>query len=248
MNVLVVGAGAMGRWFADTVRASDAAAAVAFADSDPDAASAAADTLGGRAVPLDTDERFDVVCLAVPMPAAADAIATHAPSAREAVLDVTGSATDPVEAMREHAPERERVSLHPLFAPENAPGNVAVVVDQRGPVTDDVIAAVEAAGNHCFETTAAEHDAAMETVQAKAHAAVLAFGLAAEDVPEQFQTPVSTALSDLVEQVGGGDARVYADIQAAFDGAEDVAAAAEQVADADGERFAELYDSLGGPE
>jgi prephenate dehydrogenase len=85
----------------------------------------------------------------------------------------------------------------------------------------------------------------METVQAKTHAAVLAFGLAADPVPEAFQTPISTVLFDLVEQVTGGDPRVYADIQAAFDGADDVVAAAEEIAAADDRQFRTLYDRAG---
>jgi prephenate dehydrogenase len=248
MNVLVVGAGAMGRWFADALAdGSDEPVTVAFADADPDAAAAAvADvSVEARAVPLDTDERFAVVCIAVPLPAAADAIATQAQRAQHALLDVTGSAAEPVAAMADHAPDLERLSLHPLFAPENAPGNVAVVADTGGPVTDAVLDALRARGNHCVETTAAEHDRAMETIQARAHVAVLAFGLAAEDVPDEFGTPVSDAMFDLVEQVSGGEPRVYADIQAAFDGADDVADAARQLADADAETFVDLYEEVG---
>jgi prephenate dehydrogenase len=94
------------------------------------------------------------------------------------------------------------------------------------------------------ETTPEEHDEAMETVQARAHTAVLAFALAAEDVPDAFQTPISESLFDLVEQVTGGEARVYADIQSAFDGAEDVAGAAREIADADDDAFTELYEDL----
>jgi len=239
MNLLVVGAGAMGRWFADAT--ATAFGDVAFADADPEAAAAAAGRVSGRAVGLSTDETFDAVCIAVPIPVATEAIATHAERAERAVLDVTGSARDPVAAMREHAPDCERVSLHPLFAPANAPGNVAAVVDAPGPVTDEVRAALADRGNEVFETSAEEHDRAMETVQAQAHTAVLAFGLAAEEVPAEFQTPVSAALFDVLEQVTGGDPRVYADIQEAFDGAGDVAEAARRLADADGEAFADLY-------
>ena len=248
MNVLVVGAGAMGGWFADALDAGhDRSVSVAFTDADPDAAAdaAASVTADARAVPVDTDERFDTVCIAVPMPAAEAAIATHAGRAERAVFDVTGSAEGPVAAMAEHAPDRERLSLHPLFAPANAPGNVAVVADERGPVGETVLDALRNRGNHCFETTAAEHDRAMETIQARAHVAVLAFGLAAEDVPEEFGTPVSDALFDLVEQVSGGEARVYADIQSTFDGADDVAAAARDLADADPERFVDYYEEVG---
>jgi prephenate dehydrogenase len=50
---------------------------------------------------------------------------------------------------------------------------------------------------------------------------------------------------DLVEQVSGGEPRVYADIQAAFDGADDVADAARQLADADAETFVDLYEEVG---
>jgi prephenate dehydrogenase len=243
MKVLVVGAGEMGRWFADVLVDGHADEhSLAFADADPDtAASAAADLATARTVPLDIDERFDIVCVAVPIPAAAEEIATHADRATAAVVDVTGVATAPVEAMREHAPDLERLSLHPLFAPENAPGNVAMVPDEPGPVTDEIRAALVACGNDAFETTPAEHDEAMETVQAQAHVAVLAFGLAAADVPEGFQTPVSGALFDLVEQVTDGDPRVYSDIQAAFDGAGDLAAAARELAEADADGFEERY-------
>ncbi|MDS0221151.1 prephenate dehydrogenase/arogenate dehydrogenase family protein [Haloarcula sp. S1AR25-5A] len=243
MNVLVVGAGAMGRWFARTVRAH-ADASVAFTDVDPAAAEAAADAVGGRAVASDATETFDVVCIAVPMPVAETAIDEFAPLAADAIVDVTGSMAGPIAAMRAAMPEGQRLSLHPLFAPENAPGNVAVVADAPGPETETVVGALTDAGNDCFETTAAEHDGAMETVQASAHAAVLAFAMAAADVPDRFQTPISAGLFDLVEQVTGGDPRVYADIQDAFDGADAVAEAARQIADADADTFEGLYEQL----
>jgi prephenate dehydrogenase len=248
MELLVVGAGAMGRWAGRTVSLP-----VAFADADPEqarrAAAAVADEgdadRSARHVPLDTDETFAAVCLAVPIPAVETAVATHAPRAERALLDVTGVMAAPVAAGREHAPDVERVSLHPLFAPENAPGNVAVVADAPGPVTDALREDLVAAGNRCFETTSEEHDRAMETVQAAAHAAVVAYGLAAESVRPEFATPVSDGLSDLVRTVTGGEARVYADIQATFAGAEAVAAAAERVADANAEEFAALYREAG---
>ncbi|MFB6217567.1 MAG: prephenate dehydrogenase, partial [Halobacteriaceae archaeon] len=97
-------------------------------------------------------------------------------------------------------------------------------------------------GNTLVEVTPEEHDEAMRTVQGRAHAAVLAFGLAAEEVPEGLETPVYEALSEVLAQVTGGTPRVYADIQAAFDGADDVAAAARRIAGADREAFADLYE------
>lgn len=239
MDLLVVGAGEMGRWFARTV---SPVADVAFADRDRSAAGAAAEAVGGRAVALDGPERFEAVCVAVPMAAAPEAVRTHADRAAAAVVDVAGVMEPPLSAMREHAPARERVSTHPLFAPASAPGTVAVVRDSEGPVTDELLAALEGAGNGVFETTAAAHDEAMETVQARAHAAVLAYALAAEDVDERFHTPLSAGLEDLAGAMvdGDNDPGVYADVQATFDGAAEVADAAREVAEADREGVLDL--------
>jgi len=248
MKLLVVGAGEMGTWFAETVsRGLDGGPDVALADADESVAAAAADEIGARVVTADSDEHFDVVCLAVPIPAVEAAAEEWGHRADRALVDVTGVMEPAVAAMANVAPTAERVSFHPLFAADSAPGNVAVVADAPGPVTDRLRAALAATGNDCFETTAREHDQAMETVQARVHAAVLAFGLAAEDVPEPFQTPVSAAMFDLLDQVTGNDPRVYSDIQAAFEGAEDVATAAREIADTGGdpERFADLYERAG---
>jgi prephenate dehydrogenase len=239
MDVLVVGAGAMGTWFARTVDEP-----VAFYDHDVAAAEAAAAAVDGRVVTADGENAFDLVCLAVPIDALEPAAREHADRAREAVVDVTGVMERAVSILGTVAPERERVSLHPLFAPANAPGRIAVVPDAPGPTTEWLEGRLIEAGNEPFETTAAEHDRAMETVQTSAHAAILAYGIAADDVPDAFQTPVSETLSDLVAQVAGGTPSVYADIQAAFEGADRVADAAREIADADRADFLALYDRV----
>jgi prephenate dehydrogenase len=240
MKLLVVGAGAVGRWFAASVHPT--VDDIAFVDVDRAAAEAAAAAVDGEAVDPGVERTFDLVCVAVPLPDGPGVIEAYADRVGRAVCDVTGSMTGPVAAMREHCPDAERLSMHPLFAPANAPGTVAVVADAEGSVTDAVRAALSANDYRLVATEPGEHDEAMETVQARAHAAVLAFGLAAEEVPEKFQTPVSAALFDLVSEVTDGEARVYADIQTAFDGAEDVAAAARAIAAADGDAFEDLYD------
>jgi prephenate dehydrogenase len=244
MDMLVVGAGEMGRWIART-----ADRPVAVADVDPAVAEAAAAALDGvRAVPADTAETFDIVCLAVPMSVVADAVERYAPNADRAMCDVSGVMRGPIAAMRAALPDRERVSFHPLFAAANAPGNVAVVADAPGPATDALRADLTAAGNHPFETTAAEHDTAMETVQAGAHTAVLAYALAAADVREEFATPVSAAMDDLVETVTGGTPQVYREVQETFPGADRVAEAARRIAEAEGEAFDDLYREAGAGE
>jgi prephenate dehydrogenase len=243
MDLLVVGGGMMGRWIGRALGETDRVSTVAVTDTDDRAASEAAAAVGGRVA--EPDERFDAACIAVPIPAAEAAIATHAPRAREAVFDLTGTMGRPIAAMREHVPDRERLSLHPLFSPDNEPGNVPVVIGVDGPVGRTVTEALTERGNDVFETTVETHDRAMETVQARTHAAVLAYALAAEPVAERFHTPVSERLAAIADGLLDGTPRVYADIQAAFDGAEDVADAAAEIAAADGERFEGLYERAG---
>jgi prephenate dehydrogenase len=257
-SLLVVGAGAVGRWIAGVLDCED----TAFCDTDPRVASEAAVAIGGRVVDPDSAERFDVVAVAVPIPAATEAIATHAPRAKRAVFDATGTMREPVAAMAEHAPDLERLSLHPLFAPEHAPGTVAIVTDaaesaggndnrERGSESDAdsvaaaIAAALRAAGNDPFVTSPEEHDRAMKTVQARTHVAVLAFALAAEPVDERFHTPVSRALAEITTRVTSGDPAIYAEIQATFDGSEDVTAAAARIADASDQEFEALYREAG---
>jgi prephenate dehydrogenase len=244
MNTLVVGAGTMGRWFGECLAADHD---VAFADTDVGVAADAADAVGGRTALLDGEERFDVVCLAVPISAVESAIERNAPRADRAVLDVSGVMRGPVEAMRAAAPDCERASLHPLFAPSNEPGNVAWVSEEDGPTLTAVREAIAARGNHVFDTTPEEHDRAMSTVHARAHAAVFAYALAREEVREEFHTPLSGPLSDLVDQVTENTPRVYAEIQSSFPGADAVAEAARRVAEAaeDPAAFADLYAEAG---
>lgn len=239
MQLLVVGAGEMGRWFGR----HSGADAVAFADRDTETANAAAATIdGARSVPLDTDERFDVVCVAVPMSAVPDVIAEHAPKAAEAVVDVSGEMRDSIEALQSHVKDRERASFHPLFSASNAPGNIPVVIDRGGPTIERIRDALSGAGNELFETTPKEHDRAMETVQARAHTAVLAYALAADEVDPRFHTALSEPLSELVEGLVGNTPEVYAEIQDRFEGGNSIAGAAARIAKADREAFVELYE------
>ncbi|MFP8888967.1 Gfo/Idh/MocA family oxidoreductase [Natrialbaceae archaeon A-CW2] len=244
MEVLIVGAGAMGTWFGETVAdAKSLEASVTFVDVDRSQAERAAASIEGADVEApDSDARYDLVCIAVPLEYAGDTIRAYGDRAEHALVDVAGVMEGPLEAMVTVAPDAERVSLHPLFAPERAPGSVAVVRGNSGPYSDSLLGALEDAGNRLFETTADEHDRAMESVQSAAHAAVLAFALAADPVPEGFETPIYDELRTLVEYVTGGTPRVYADIQHTFEGAHSVAEAAQAIAEADPTEFEALHE------
>ncbi|MFB6104352.1 MAG: prephenate dehydrogenase [Halobacteriaceae archaeon] len=246
METLVVGAGVAGRWFADVVGDD-----VAFADVEEAAAETAADRIHrqhgrqGRVVDLDTEESFGLVCIAVPLPEAATAVRRHAAKAQTAVVDVTGVMEAPLAAMAAVAPARERASYHPLFDPGDPPGRVAVARGAEGPVTDRIERAMTDAGNDVVPIAADRHDEAMATIQGRAHAAVLAFGLAAADVPDELATPVYEELQSLVGRITDGNPRVYRDIQATFGGAAEIADTAATLADADATAFEDLFDDAG---
>jgi prephenate dehydrogenase len=254
MTVLVVGAGTMGRWVAKTLDAP-----VAFADTDPNVAADAASTLGDGRVATDEElaetngnqgsesrssaDGFETVVVAVPLPAAADAIERYAPLATSAIVDVTGEMEGPVGAMREHAPGLERLSLHPLFAPENAPGTIAAVHDETGPATTRIREALVDAGNDVFDTTPSEHDDAMASVQSATHTAILAWQLAVDDVREEFHTPLSSELAALAAHVTDHDPRVYADIADRYpEGRKGLATAASELANADRDGYTEAFE------
>lgn len=238
MRMLIVGAGSMGRWFGEF--ASDWMT-VAVTDTDEAAANRAAADLGAVALEPGEAVSFPVVCTAVPMSATPEVIAEYGPVAERAFIDLSGSMEEPLASMRAHAGHCERISLHPLFAPENAPGNVPVAWENPGSITTALFERLLDAGYEPFETTPAEHDAAMETVQAKVHAAVLAYAAAAEPVEERFHTPVSARMQALLDFVLDGDAHVYADIQDRYAGAGDVSDTAARIAAADHSEFVDMY-------
>ncbi|QZP38142.1 prephenate dehydrogenase/arogenate dehydrogenase family protein [Halobaculum magnesiiphilum] len=244
MKLLVVGAGEMGRWAARTLR--PVSERVALADTNPQTAmDAAEDVVDGRVVPVDTDESFDCVVLAVPIPVVADAVAKYADNAAGgALVDVSGVMAEPLSAMADHA-AGEYASFHPLFAPPRGPGRIAYVPGRSGRTVDRVRERFAAVCNEVFETTAAEHDDAMAKVQTGAHTAVLAYALAAGDVDERFHTPVSEPLAEIARTVTEGEPRVYADIRETFDGDDAVAEAARAVAAADRDEFAALFERAG---
>lgn len=238
MRALIVGAGTMGRWFADLT--SDWFS-LAVVDVDEEAAQDVGTALDIDVVAPDHTEAIDVLCTAVPLPATEAVLGTYAPHAEQAIIDLSGTMHGPLAAMQEHAPNCEHISLHPLFAPDNAPGNVPIVAEHAGPVAAKLRRTLDEAGYVTFDTTPDEHDRAMETVQAKVHAAVLAYALSANPVDDRFHTPVSSAMDDLVQTMLSGNPRVYADIQNRFAGSADLAASVSRVADSDTDDFYELF-------
>ena len=241
MDALIVGSGAVGRWVGTRLDGP-----VAFADVDRHTAeTAAAEVAGASVAALDGAETFDVVAVAVPMRVASQVIRAQSSRAERALVDFTGSMTEPLSVMADSAPELERVSFHPLFAPEHAPGRIAKSVGKAGPLGDEITRSFVEAGNTIVPVEPAVHDDAMGTIQGRVHAAILAFGLAADPVPEDLGTPVYEELQALRDRVTAGEPGVYADIQETFDGIEALQDAIDQLAAADRAEFEALYEDAG---
>lgn len=243
MQVAIIGAGAMGTWFAEvTAGWLDPM----FVDPDEDRAVAVANRFDAQSGTLEEHGSIDVVCTAVPLRKTERILKEYAPYAERAVIDLSGEMRTPLDAMRTAVPDCERLSLHALFAPDHAPGNIAVVGEETGVIYERLRERLASRDNRVFETTAEAHDRAMETVQAKVHAAVMAYAMTAKPIDERFHTPISAELSDLAARMLAGSPRVYADIQATFGGAEDLAEAANAIATADRDAFEELYRETAG--
>ena len=242
MDVLVVGAGQMGRWLGSTL---GPIASIAYLDRDEETATEAAALGDARAVTAGM--AVDVVAIAVPISVTESVLEAYAPFAREAIIDVTGQMQSPLSVMREVAAGLQRMSLHPLFAPHVAPGRIASVIDADGPCIQLLCEQLEEAGNVLVETDPVTHDRSMRTIQGAAHAAIFAYGLAAEEVPQELHTPVSETLEMLLDRVTEGDPAVYREIQQRFDGIAALGDAADRMA-ADPTAIDMLYDRPAGGE
>lgn len=239
MQALVVGAGAIGCWFGEVLNQwTD----VRFFDKDPAASDQAITKVGGAIALTELPKSVPIVCTAVPIRATRRVLEDVAPRATNAVIDLSGTMEEPHEIMEQYAPGCERINLHPLFAPENEPGNIPLSAANGGPVTERINNELNRRGNHVFNTTPSDHDRAMVQVQSKVHAALLAYALSADTIDPKYHTTVSREFFELTRQILSGPETVYADIQHYFDGSAEIAAAASELAEADIKEFETLYE------
>ncbi|MGW6391711.1 prephenate dehydrogenase/arogenate dehydrogenase family protein [Streptomyces sp. NPDC055103] len=227
--VVVGGAGAVGRLFAERLLAGGARVAVI------DTVGPGAEPTGTHYVRGDVTDlgprleadlgHADLVVLAVPDAVALSAVPGLAGVLRpDALLVDTLSVKQPITAaVRAHAPAVQAVGLNPMFAPalgfEGRP--VAAVVVNDGPQVGGLLELVGSWGARVVRLDAAEHDRLAGASQALTHAAVLGFGLALTRLgPDlgrirEIAPPPHNALLALLARISGGAPAVYWDVQAA---------------------------------
>ncbi|MGI5153895.1 prephenate dehydrogenase/arogenate dehydrogenase family protein [Microbispora sp. CA-102843] len=233
--VVVGGAGAVGRLFAEHLLGSGAEVLVV----DPGAADGrpAKETQAGEARFLRGDitdigpdlaeeiGRADLVLLAVPEQVALAAVKQVAAAMRPgALLADTLSVKGPIaDAILAHAGDVEAAGLNPMFAPSLgfAGRPVAAVVVHDGPRARALLRLVESWGGRAVRLGAHEHDRLAAATQALTHAAVLSFGLAlarlgvgVAELAAVAPPPHATMLA-LLARIASGTPEVYWDVQSA---------------------------------
>ena len=169
-------------------------------------------------------ERAGVVVLAVPEDVALAAVPALARRLRPAALivDTLSVKTGIDAALAEHAAHLEALSLNPMFAPDlGLEGRaVAAVVVRGGPRARALLEEVVRRGGRVVEVGADEHDTIAAVTQALTHAAVLAFGVALEELGvgidelAPLATPPHATLLALLARVSSGKPQTYWHVQA----------------------------------
>lgn len=225
--VVIGGSGAVGGMFVDLLLG--AGADVCVVDATPPPAARCTfergdiTAIGPR---LEAElRRADIALLAVPEDVA---IAAVGPVARAlspgALLADTVSVKSAVaDAFATHASHLEALSLNPMFAPSlGLDGRaVAAVIVHDGPLAQELLALLRARGGRVVEVSAREHDELTAVTQALTHAAVLAFGLALDELDVdvgalgELAPPPHLTLLALLARIASGQPETYRDVQAA---------------------------------
>jgi prephenate dehydrogenase len=227
--VVAGGAGAVGGLMVDLLLGAGADVLVVDVAAPPAEVGAACAYTRGDVCAMDASivaevRRADVVVLAVPEHVALAAVPALARELRPGALlvDTLSVKTGIVSALAAHAVHLEAVSLNPMFAPAlGFDGRaVAAVVVGEGPRTRALLDAVGRRGGRVVELGADEHDRVAAVTQALTHAAVLAFGLALDELGVAVEdlgavaTPPHLTLLALLARIASGEPETYREVQA----------------------------------
>ncbi|MEM2674026.1 MAG: prephenate dehydrogenase/arogenate dehydrogenase family protein [Candidatus Hadarchaeales archaeon] len=214
MEVLIVGAGAMGEWFARLFKRWGWE--VWVTDADERKARRVSERLGvkfGREVLT----RADVVLVAVPISSTPSVLEeVGARMKRGSLLMEVASVKEQTVAgmQRLKSAQLELVALHPLFGPgasELRGERFAFIPVRAGRIFEQVRERLEAEGARLFKTDWREHDQKMARVQALSHLILLLYLKLCER--GELQTRLSRSLAEVAKALLAGNPSVYYDIQ-----------------------------------
>jgi prephenate dehydrogenase len=168
--------------------------------------------------------RADILVLAVPERVALAAVPAVTRQLRPGrlIVDTLSVKTGIVAALAAHAAHLEAISLNPMFGPDLGfyGRAVAAVVVHDGPRARALLSAVARRGGRVAEVGAVEHDRIVAVTQALTHAAVLAFGVALDELDVDVKglgalaTPPHLTLLALLARIASGAPETYWEVQA----------------------------------
>jgi len=234
MRLGIVGAGAMGTWFARFGK--EKGWDVSITDIDTRRAKKVSRDLGIEHA--DTSEEVatnaDIVLVAVPIAVTPNVMKEVAgymrsgsllmdvASAKAEVIDEMGKLSEELEVVsRKLSEELEVVSLHPLFGPgaKSVRGRIFISIPVRpGKIYRKFKRLLESLGAEVVEMTADEHDHLMATTQCMAHFILMAYISALRstknvEMVKKLQTPFSSALFRLAEAFLATNPDVHGELQ-----------------------------------
>jgi len=223
VRVAVIGAGAMGRWFAKFAKENGWVATVM--DTNFAKAERVASELGVKAARSEAEavKEADLVIVAVPIAKTPAVITSAAKHMRKGALlvDVASVKEEVVDGMGALKAELELVSLHPLFGPgaTSVRGKDFVAV----PVTPgkryaELKRVLTGMGANVVEMGAVEHDRVMAIAQCLAHFVLISYLSAVKSMKglksaEKLRMPGFSTLLNLGKAFLSGNPEVYGEIQ-----------------------------------
>lgn len=223
MDTAIIGAGAMGEWFAKFCK--DRGWNVTITDIDEGKAREVAEDLGIGTAKDNTEavKGSDVIIISVPIKKTPNVIREVSENIDNdsLLLDIASVKETAVDAMEELEIESELVSIHPLFGPgaESLEGlNIASVPVNPGDKYEKFKKILSDLGAQVVEIEAEEHDEIMSVTQSLTHFVLLTYlssldSMSIEEKAKELVTPMFQKLLDLSKAFLSEDPRVCADIQ-----------------------------------
>lgn len=223
MELAILGAGAMGRWFAKFGKGRGWN--VSISDIEEGKAQKIAEELGLEASSSNEEavEGADIVLISVPIKETPKVIEEVAdPLESDALLvDIASVKEGAVGAMEKIDVDSELVSIHPLFGP-GAEGledkNIISIPIEGGKKYQELKETFSNLGARVVEMEAKEHDRLMSVTQSLTHFTLLTYFSALDSMKDSdrartFQTPVFRKLFALTKAFLREDPKLCGDIQ-----------------------------------
>ena len=221
MRIAVIGAGAMGAWFANLLKKN---AQVTVSDIDSKTAEETASKLGVTFAPQEKAVgTSDMILIAVPISEAPKVVKSVLGFAKRGalVVDITSVKSDVVEVMKEFEGKVELASIHPLFGPgaTTLRGKDVISIPVRtGKKYRWLKSLMVKGGANFIEMEADEHDRLMSIIQSLTHFTLMTYltcigSLKEYARVEKVRTPFFSELRELARSFLHCNPEMYGEIQ-----------------------------------